>query len=110
MDQEIILAMDRPLTLEDAGSIDNVPEAVKEFCDAFCRRLVERYIAGSLSWDEADTAVNNIYLLMIGHCGRRMPDYAWEVFVAFDEGEIGNRGESFTRPKIVEIQQRYQNA
>src|SRR5690606_40063309 len=68
----------------------------------FCRRLVTRYLLNDLSWEDADMAANNICLLMIKDCGGRVPDYAWDVYLAFDEGEIGDRGDSFTRERILE--------
>lgn len=105
MDYHIATAMERQLVLADIGLTAADPSnAVMKFCDDFCRRVVVRYLLNELSWEAADTAANNIYLLMIKDCGGRVPHYAWDVYLAFDEGEIGDRGDSFTRPRILEIE------
>jgi hypothetical protein len=108
VDHHIATAVERQLSLGDVGlTADDSPDVVRKFCDEFCRRLVVRYLLNDLSWDEADAAANGIYLLMIEGCGGRVPDYAWDVFLAFDEGEIGDRCDSFTRPRILEIEKEY---
>jgi hypothetical protein len=41
---------------------------------------------------------------MVQHCGDRVPDYAWEVYLAFDAGEChGPGGDAITRPFIEAI-------
>jgi hypothetical protein len=108
VDQYIDIAVQRPLALGDIDlGIDPMPEAVKGFCDAFARRLVERHFSHDLSWNDADAAANNYYTLMIKHCGTRMPDYAWDVFLAFDEGKVDDRGDPFTRARLTEIHDKY---
>jgi hypothetical protein len=72
------------------------------------RRLVELYLSGSLTWEQAATAANHIYLLMVRECGDRVPDYAWDVYLAFDAGEcIAPGGDATTRPLIEQIVTRY---
>jgi hypothetical protein len=96
------------LTLEDIGlTTDSSPEVVRASCDEIARRLASLYEAGTLSWFAADAIANNIYELMILHCGDRVPDYAWDVFLAFDESEIDNRGDSFARARIAELNAKY---
>ena len=109
LDQCIDFALERPLWLDDLELGSDPPaEAVKAFCDAFAYRLVERYFAGELSWSDADAVANHYFNLMIQHCGTRMPDYAWDVYLAFDEGEFGDPGgDAFTRPRLMEIQSKY---
>jgi hypothetical protein len=108
VDHHIAAAVERQLSLDDVGlAATDSPEVVRKFCDSFCRRLVVRYLLNELSWEEADVAANNTYLLMIKDCGGRVPGYAWDVYLAFDEGEIGDRGDSFTRPRILEINKEY---
>jgi hypothetical protein len=108
VDSYIDLAVERQLRLEDIGLGPDPGEAsVKSFCDEFAQRLVQRYFSNDLSWEDADAAANHYYLLMIHHCGSKLPDYAWEVFIAFDEGEIDERGDGITRERLVEIQRKY---
>jgi hypothetical protein len=106
VDSHIALALERPLTLADTGlKADSSPDAIKDFCDDFARLLAARYLTTTLSWEEADLVANNYFLLMVNHCGQVMPQYAWDVFMAFDEGET--HGESFTRSKLLEIEARH---
>jgi hypothetical protein len=108
IDPQIDIARERPLTIEDVGlGVAPQADSVKAFCDAFAERLVQRYVSKDLSWSDADTVANHYYNLMIRHCGIRMPDYAWDVYLAFDEGEVDDRGDSFTRGRLTEIQRKY---
>lgn len=94
--------------MPDLGLDAATPERVRAFCDAFSRRLIEFYLGGQLSWVQADAAANNIYELMVKDCGDRVPDYAWEVYLAFDAGESTSPGEdATTRPFIEAIAAQY---
>jgi hypothetical protein len=105
------VALNRPLTLEDLelGSRPD-PEIVKSYCDAFAEHLAQQYLSNEVTWQDADAIANNYYSLMIQHCGTRMPDYAWDVYLAFDEGEIDGRGDSFTRDRLNDVQSKYGRA
>jgi hypothetical protein len=105
------LALDRPLSLDDLGLGSSPdPEVVKAFCDAFAEHLVQQYFSNSITWQDADAVANHYYSLMIQHCGTRMPDYAWDVYLAFDEGEMDSRGDSFTRDRLNAVQGKYGRA
>ena len=108
MDAFISTAIARPLQVSDLNLGDTVsPRGVRAFCDSFARRLVERYLAGSLTWSDADIAANHIFELMIQSCGERMPGYAWDVYLAFDAGECtAPGGDATTRPLIEAIRQK----
>jgi hypothetical protein len=107
MDRLMILAKERMLTLEDIALTGADSEKVKRFCDAFARKLVERYLAKELPWADGDAIANHYFQLMIEHCGREMPRYAWDVFLAFDEGEMEGRGDAFTQKRVLELQREY---
>ena len=109
MDALISVAMERALGVADlASGTEKSPEAVRTFCDTFARRLVDLYLDKHLSWAHADAAANNIYSLMVQECGDRVPDYAWEVYLAFDTGECTPPGgDAVTRPLIEEIVARH---
>jgi hypothetical protein len=105
VDSFILAAIAGPLQLSDLNLGDNAsPQQVRTFCDSFARFLVQKYLAGDLSWADADAAANHIFDLMIQHCGDRVPDYAWDVYLAFDVGECtAPGGDAITRPLIEDI-------
>lgn len=108
MDALIWKSIGRALEIADLGLEDTSPERVRAFCDTFSHRLVALYLGGQLTWLQADAAANNIYVLMVRDCGGRVPDYAWDVYLAFDAGEYRTPGEdATTRPLIEEIVARY---
>ena len=111
VDRQFELALDRPLSLDDLElGASPSPESVKSFCDNFAERLVKRYLSSDISWQDADAVANHYFNLMIQHCGQHMPDYAWDVYLAFDEGEIDGRGDSFTRKRLSDVQSKYGRA
>ena len=109
MDELISMALRRPVEMSDfAFQGDPSPEEVRAVCDRFACRLIEHYLSGSLTWVQADTAANHIYLLMVRDCGDRVPDYAWDVYLAFDAGEhAAPGGDATTRPLIERIVTQY---
>ncbi len=108
MDASLEIAAQRMLTLNDVGlSAASTPHEVRQRCDVIAADLATCYLAGSLSWLDADTRANNIYDLMISHCGSLVPSFAWDVFLAFDEGEVDDRGDSYTRPRVTELMRKY---
>jgi hypothetical protein len=44
---------------------------------------------------------------MISHCDGKVPEYAWDIFLAFDEGEVDRRGDAFTRERVITVQRTY---
>lgn len=107
MEHLMALAKERMLTLEDIGLIGADPDEVRCFCNVFARMLVERYLTEELTWPDGDAIANHYFQLMIEHCGCEMPPYAWDVFLAFDEGEMDGRGDAFTRARVLELQGKY---
>lgn len=109
MDALISVAIRRVLQIPDLGlDVEKSPERVRAFCDGFARRLVELYLSRHLTWADADAAANNIFSLMVEECGERVPDYAWEVYLAFDAGECTEPGgDATTRPLVEAIVARY---
>jgi hypothetical protein len=103
VDALLEIAAQRMLTLGDLGLSDSGPEAVRAKCDLIATRLAERYLSGSLGWADADILVNNLYDLMFLHSGSRVPEFAWDIFLAFDEGEVDDRGDSYTHPRVTEL-------
>jgi hypothetical protein len=109
MDEVISTALGRPVEISDlALDGDKSPERIRIACDRIARLLVELYLSGGLTWAQADTAANHIFLLMVRDCGDRVPDYAWDVYLAFDAGECtAPGGDATTKPLIEQIVARY---
>jgi hypothetical protein len=61
-----------------------------EFCDMFAKEAAHGYLDGSLTWRDADSAMNALSGFFFLHLpkGAPFPDYAYGVFLAFDAGEV----------------------
>ena len=64
-----------------------------ELCDAFAREAAHKFLSGALEWEKADAAMNHLYALAYGSGDFCLPEFAWSVFLAFDEGEYIHTGE-----------------
>ena len=62
--------------------------------DAFARELAEGYLHGKYSWEFGDSTMNNLYSCAYGNSDMCLPEFARQVFAAFDEGEYVHAGES----------------
>ncbi len=80
------------------------------FCDHFARHVGERYLACSLTYEVADRAMNGLYVYCYHlDVDRGMPDYAFRMFNAFEEGEYVHDGdtpetiqhERYVKPLVV---------
>lgn len=81
--------------VEEAAVAEGV--STEELLIRFSRVVAERYLAGVYPYGPADKAMNNIFA--VAHRdGNGFPDFAWDVYLAFDEGE-------FVRPGLPEDQQ-----
>ncbi len=88
------------------------------FCDRFARTVAHCYASNEREFEFCDGAINNLYAFMIASCIDTLPDYAFSVFLAFDEGEYHHRndpcdadpGEIYTRPQIAKLIAAEQNA
>lgn len=82
-----------------------------DFCDSFARRVAHEYAENNLSFSTADAAMNALHVYVSNEFDVRLPSYAWEVFLAFDEGEYRHAGDpegidpeqKYTRPAISSI-------
>jgi hypothetical protein len=81
------------------------------FCDAFARRVALRYLEGSLDFDAADAAINNLHFFAFRPPESEPGPYMWSVYHAFDEGEHQQPGDSpdispadrYTHPQLLAI-------
>ena len=81
------------------------------FCDALAKRIAHRYLDGSLDFDAADAAINNLHCFAFRPPEFEPGHYMWSVYHAFDAGEYLRPGDSpdisladrYTRPQLLAI-------
>jgi hypothetical protein len=61
--------------------------SLSELCEAVAREVAEGYLSATYSWELCDNAMNNLFASAYAFGDFGLPDYAWRVFEAFDEGE-----------------------
>ena len=71
----------------------NLGVKVPEVMDLFARTIARRYLAGDHSYGQADMAMNQLFSFAHTVGGKGLPEFAWQAFVAFDEGEFIRDGE-----------------
>ena len=75
--------------------------------------IAKRFYANTMPYDAADSAMNAIYGMMIEDAaqygdGFVLPEPAFSIYIAFDEGEYDHGNgedpvEKYTKPRIAEI-------
>jgi hypothetical protein len=87
-------SVERPsaAVLEQAAVTLNT--SLNALLNAFAREVAEGYLDGKYSWEFGDTVMNNLYSCAYVFSDLCLPDFAWNVFAAFDEGEYIHTGES----------------
>ena len=83
----------------------------ERFCNAFARLSAEMYVTRELSYDEADGAVNALnWYSSMGPWGMDLlPEFSWQVYLAFDAGEHSHGGQipdaarQITLPRLQEL-------
>lgn len=81
------------------------------FCDEFSHYVAMCYLSGTLSFEAADRAMNELFSYSYSDEDRGMPDFALQVFNAFDQGEFHHRDDShdvdpeqkYTRPILIKV-------
>ncbi len=63
------------------------------FCAAFASLVANKYLSGAMLFEIADKAMNELYAHSYVDKDRGMPEFAWKVFTAFDEGEYHHSGD-----------------
>lgn len=66
-----------------------------EFCNAFAQEIAESYLNGTLPWSDGDTAMTALSGYFFAHAPKNapFPDYAFGVYLAFDEAEYVHAGD-----------------
>lgn len=82
-----------PLTVADLEQAA-VELQIDEFalCDMIARDVGEGYLSGKYSWEFGDVTMSNLSAIRLRNCDRELSEFAWQVFVAFDEGEYKHPG------------------
>ena len=76
------------------------------FCNAFARLAATGYMGGTMTFEVADRAMNELFSYSYADEDRGMPAYAWHVFNAFDQGEFHHPND----PSDVDPEQKYTKA
>jgi hypothetical protein len=89
------------------------PEPHDEFCLQFSERVARSYLAGELTFTQADQAANWLFAhsYVSENCPGEMPIFARQIFEAFDNGEYYHDGDSrdvdpeskYTRPQVQQL-------
>lgn len=96
------------LSTEPMGTLcDSMGITLNEFYERYARYVALEFLAGRLTYEQADSAANDIF----GHSEHSLEGLAWEVFQAFDEGEYhhseGSRDvdpvQAYTVPMLLEL-------
>jgi hypothetical protein len=80
------------------------------FCTEYALHIAKAFLSGRLGFDAADAAMNSLFTYSYTSADRGMPETAWDVFNAFDQGEYRKEAdpagsdptELHTRPMLVE--------
>jgi hypothetical protein len=88
--------------------IDETCSALKmsraEIFDAFAREIAEGYEKKKYAWRDCDAAMNALFGFAYAVSKSDLPDYAFRVYLAFDEGEYHEGGELITHKMLAQIQ------
>ena len=88
----------RPLAVADVeATARQLGQAVPDLVDLFARTVATRYLRGDYSFAHADMAMNQLFGFAHAVSGMGLPEFAWHVFGAFDEGEYLHDGEPLAR-------------
>jgi len=80
------------------------------FCDEFSHYVAVCYLSGTLTFEVADRAMNELFSHSYADEDRGMPSFAWQVFNAFDQGEFHHQDDppdvdpelKYTKPILIE--------
>jgi hypothetical protein len=81
---------------------------IYDFCQLFARRVASQYLSGILDFTTADVAMNSIENYVLGTYEVTLPSFAYDVYLAFDQGEYRHKGdadtvdsaEKYTKPRL----------
>ena len=66
---------------------------VEELADLVARTIAVDYLNGDIPWAFGDKVMNSLYGWAYGPIDIGLSEFAWDVYIAFDEGEYIHKGE-----------------
>jgi hypothetical protein len=66
---------------------DELNMSLDELLESIAREIAEGYLRGIYSWAFGDSAMNNLFATAYGLSDICLPKFAFDVYIAFDEGE-----------------------
>jgi hypothetical protein len=111
IDDLIRIAWERsPRTQEIEAAARHAQVTVVRLYDLFAKSVATRYLRGELSYTDGDAAMNGLFGYAYPGGGQEFDRLAWQVYLAFDEGEhvhagepIESQGEAKTRALLAKI-------
>jgi hypothetical protein len=91
-------------------------QTVAQALDLVAKRIIQQYNLGHWQYDYCDAVANSLYQVILFEYDEIQSNLAWEMFLAFDEGEWHHNGDPedqspedlYTRPAIRELIQKIQ--
>jgi hypothetical protein len=94
IDDLILIASGRsPRSEEIEAAAGHKQLPVVRLYDVFAKRVAKRYMRGDLSYADADAAMNGLFGYAYPGGAPEFDYLAWQVYIAFDEGEYLHAGE-----------------
>ena len=62
--------------------------------DLIAKTIALDYVNGSISWEFGDKVMNRLYGWAYGPLDVGLSEFAWDVYIAFDEGEYIHKGDT----------------
>jgi len=115
IDSLIIKASETGLRVEDFDTAaDALNITVIQLYDQFATMVAKRYLSGELSFELGDVAMTELFSCAVPLGGPNLSPLAWQVYIAFDEGEyhhaaepVEQQGEVKTRMLLGRIPELY---
>ena len=94
IDQLIRIASEKGLKATDIeAAASYLGLSLNDVCNAFAKRVAQGYLDGEYSYTIGDTAMNSLFAFAYPVSGTGLPNLAWQVYEAFDQGEYHHVGE-----------------
>ncbi|ATB67561.1 hypothetical protein [Pseudomonas mosselii] len=106
-------AHDRSLTLDDLSLYCRSPDLRSaDLLNALSIETARRFISGAISYEAGDNIMNGLFTAIVElGTDEEMPQPAFDIYLAFDDGEYHRPGDSehiqpserYTKPYLTEI-------
>lgn len=106
-------AHDRSVTLDDLSVYCRSPDLRSaDLLNALSIETARRFISGAISYETGDNIMNGLFTAIVElSTDEEMPQPAFDIYLAFDDGEYHHSGDSehiqpserYTKPYLTEI-------